>query len=92
MSKRKKRREAAKNASQPTDAPTRYNLEREPLHSDRSTPRIEIPVHRTGWDWPRRRRIAAWLGVTFVILILVFGSLCLFYSERLWNIMIGRWQ
>jgi hypothetical protein len=73
-------------------ASSRYNLEREPLHSERSASRFPIPVHRAGWDWARRRQTAAWLAVAFIVLILLMGVVLGFYGDKVWNIMIGRWN
>jgi hypothetical protein len=90
MAKRRKGRGGSQDSLAHTS--TRYNLEREPLQSDRSIPSMPMPTDRTGWDWVRRRRMAGSLGVLFIILILLIGALTLVYFDDLWNIMIQRWQ
>lgn len=72
-------------------ASTRYNLEREPLHGEHRASRIQIPTQRTVWDGPRRR-MAAWLGVAFLLLILLIGLGVALYSDKVWEIMLNRWQ
>ena len=73
MAKHEKERDAPETSDELSHASTRYNLEREPLHGEHSASRIQIPTQRTGWDGPRRRRMAAWLGVAFILLILLSG-------------------
>ena len=92
MAKDAKQRGSSAESDQLAHASTRYNLEREPLHSEHSISRIQIPTQRTGWYGPRRRRMAAWLGVVFILLILLIGLGVALYGDKVWAIMIERWQ
>lgn len=92
MAKDRTQRGGSEESDQLGNASTRYNLEREPLHGEHRASRIQIPTQRTGWDWPRRRRMAAWLGVAFILLILLVGLGVCFYSTKVWDIMTGRWN
>ena len=92
MTKHEKERDALETPDELSHASTRYNLEREPLHGEHSASRIQTPTQRTGWDWLRRRRMAAWLGVAFILLILLIGLGVALYSDKVWEIMLNRWK
>lgn len=92
MAKDRKQRGSAEKTDQLGHASTRYNLEQGPLHGEHRASRFQIPTQRTGWDGPRRRRMAAWLGVAFLLLILLIGLGVALYSDKVWGIMLERWQ
>jgi len=92
MAKDRKQRDSSEESDQLGHASTRYNLEQEPLHGKYRASRFQIPTQRTGWDWPRRRRMAAWLGVAFILLILLIGVGVFVYGNKVWGIMTGRWN